>query len=50
MMFERLNTLAHGLFRVRLAGVGIGSCFEPFPIALGVFRCLILWVLLLVSI
>jgi len=33
LMFERLDTLAHSTFRVMLAGVGIGSFFEPFLIA-----------------
>jgi hypothetical protein len=27
MMFERLNTLGHGKFRLMLAGVGIGVFF-----------------------
>ena len=35
---EESGILAQCLFRVMLAGVGIGSFFEPFPIALGVFN------------
>lgn len=36
VMFERLDVLAHGLFRLRLAGFGIGV-FLPFPICVGGF-------------
>jgi len=36
MLFERLNTLAYGTFRVMLAGVGIGL-FLPFPDCVGGF-------------
>lgn len=33
MIFDRLNMLAHGTFRLMLASVGMGFSFSPFPIA-----------------
>lgn len=36
MLFEGLDVLAHGLFRLRLAGFGIGLS-PPFPICVGGF-------------
>jgi len=35
MVFERLNALAHGSFRVMLAGVGIGSLLSLSRLRVG---------------
>jgi hypothetical protein len=32
MMFERLDTLGHGIFRLMLTGLGYRSSSSPYPL------------------